>query len=285
MKTIVLAVIGTGLLAFGQQQPEVIQTPTDITIRLSAPPGVAGVQTRAGAFYGITGVQTVGGAAVKGAPYSAEAVTDTTQTLADGNRISNHQSSMLYRDGLGRERREETFAVLEVGVQSAPSKNITITDPVANTSYILNPSTRTAVKMPATITVNAAVQRAAVGAVKAGGFSVSGRMIPGGPVSSDSVKSEDLGSQLIEGVQANGKRQTRTIPPGQIGNEQPIQIVDEIWYSPELHMTIMSRHSDPRAGETVYKLTNIVRAEPDPSLFQVPPDFTIEAPRVAERER
>jgi len=66
-----------------------------------------------------------------------------------------------------------------------------------------------------------------------------------------------------------------TIPAGQIGNERPIQVTDETWYSPELQITVMSRHSDPREGETVYKLNNVTRAEPDPSLFRAPTDYVI----------
>jgi hypothetical protein len=80
---------------------------------------------------------------------------------------------------------------------------------------------------------------------------------------------------VIEGVQAEGTRTTTTIPPGQIGNERPIEIVSERWYSPELDMTVMTRHYDPRTGETLYRLTDIRREEPDPSLFQVPSDYKL----------
>jgi hypothetical protein len=88
-------------------------------------------------------------------------------------------------------------------------------------------------------------------------------------------KIEKLGKQMIEGVEAEGQRATITIPAGEIGNEQPILIVSESWYSPDLQVTVMTRHSDPRMGETVYKLTNINRAEPPASLFQVPSDYTV----------
>jgi hypothetical protein len=76
-------------------------------------------------------------------------------------------------------------------------------------------------------------------------------------------------------LQAEGTRITTTIPAGDIGNEQPIQIVDERWYSPELQVVVMTRHSDPRFGETTYRLTNIQRGEPSASLFQVPSDYTV----------
>jgi hypothetical protein len=86
---------------------------------------------------------------------------------------------------------------------------------------------------------------------------------------------EQLGKQTIEGVEAEGTRTTVTIPAGEIGNERPIEIVSERWYSPELQLVVMTRHSDPRFGETTYKLTNINRAEPAKSLFEVPSDYTV----------
>jgi len=89
------------------------------------------------------------------------------------------------------------------------------------------------------------------------------------------AKSEKLEARNIEGVQAEGTRVTTTIPAGDIGNEQPIQIADERWYSPELQVVVMTRHSDPRFGETTYRLTNIQRAEPSSALFQVPSDYTV----------
>lgn len=88
-------------------------------------------------------------------------------------------------------------------------------------------------------------------------------------------KEESLGEQMMEGVKVEGKRYTTTIPAGEIGNEQPINIVTEKWYSQELRQTIYMKTTDPRFGETVYRLTNINRSEPDRSLFEVPLDYTI----------
>jgi len=63
-------------------------------------------------------------------------------------------------------------------------------------------------------------------------------------------------------VIANGSRSTTTIPAGQIGNEQPIQIVSEQWVSPDLQVLVLTKHTDPRSGETTYRLNNITRVEP-----------------------
>ena len=90
------------------------------------------------------------------------------------------------------------------------------------------------------------------------------------------AQQEPLGKQMIEGIQVEGTRSTLTIEAGKIGNELPIQIVSERWYSPDLQVVVMSKHSDPRVGETVYRLTNIVRSEPSPTLFEVPADYKVD---------
>ena len=94
----------------------------------------------------------------------------------------------------------------------------------------------------------------------------------------DNARSESLGKQAIEGVDAEGTRKTIEIPAGEIGNERPIEIVFERWYSPELQVVVMTKHSDPRFGETTYRLTNINRSEPAGELFQVPADYTVQSP-------
>jgi TonB family protein len=94
----------------------------------------------------------------------------------------------------------------------------------------------------------------------------------------DNARNESLGKQAIEGVEAEGTRKTVEIPAGEIGNERPIEIVFERWYSPELQVVVMTKHSDPRFGETTYRLTNINRSEPARELFEVPADYTVKDP-------
>ena len=89
------------------------------------------------------------------------------------------------------------------------------------------------------------------------------------------VNREELGTQVVEGVPATGTRTTTTIPAGAIGNEQPLLIVSEQWFSPELKVLVLTKHSDPRTGETIYRLTNILQTEPTRSLFEVPADYTL----------
>ena len=84
-----------------------------------------------------------------------------------------------------------------------------------------------------------------------------------------------LGSREFDGVRADGKKTTWTIPAGRIGNKLPIEIVSERWHSPELSVVVLTRHADPRSGERIYRLENIKREEPNAELFKVPADFAL----------
>ena len=100
------------------------------------------------------------------------------------------------------------------------------------------------------------------------------RNAPGEAPSLDPA-TESLGTQIIEGVECEGTRSTFTIPAGQIGNELPIVITSERWYSPKLQTMVLSKRHDPRIGDTTFKLTHIDQSEPSASLFRGPPGFSV----------
>jgi hypothetical protein len=229
---------------------------------------------------------------VKNAPYSADVVTETTQALADGNRIRQTVTAKVYRDSEGRVRNEQSLAGLgALAPNSAGSQVIYINDPVAGVNYALDARQKRATKStlrggPPQIGGPPGIGRPQAaggrGFPPAGadrgrdqaGRSAGGRF--GRGAQGQNIKTDSLGRQTFDGVPADGTRTTVTIPTGQIGNDQPLQIVSESWYSPDLQVMVMSRHSDPRAGETVTRLTNINRGAPPASLFQPPADFTVQ---------
>jgi hypothetical protein len=210
------------------------------------------------------------GQVVKNAPFSGDVVTQTTQTLSDGSHIKQSTTVRVFRDSEGRTRREETLRLngLAVGANGGnPAQMVFINDPVARTSYAMDPTNHTATKTGRGPRADGA---------NADNRGPRPRMEPRMPRKNDqNVKTESLGTQMIEGVQAQGTRTTRTIPAGQVGNEQPIQIVTETWYSPDLQMVVLRKSSDPRRGETVTQLTNVSRGEQPSTLFQVPVDFKV----------
>jgi len=202
------------------------------------------------------------GKVVTGAPYSAQAVTEHVQTLADGNTIHTTTTASLYRDSQGRTRREqEVRAIGPWAAEGGPRKVVSIGDPVGGFVYMLNPNSQLARQMPFP------------GRAHARGNDVAAQRKRENP----NVKIESLGTQVINGVSADGTRITRTIPAGQVGNEAPLVITIERWYSPELQTDVMRKEVNPQFGQTTFQLTNIVRAEPDASLFQVPPNYTIKS--------
>ncbi|MEO8373467.1 MAG: hypothetical protein ABI806_30055 [Candidatus Solibacter sp.] len=302
----------------------------------------------------IVQMKTIGavrGMTVKNAPYSAEEVSESNQMLADGTRIHRENRTQVYRDNEGRTRRESP-------------DSITITDPVANVTYLLNPKTMTGQKLamaqgnfmflrsdtaaghgvsmsgegpstfsihtstdgPATITVNGvpmdekAVAEAMAKAKASGstqsftyerqeivldgvghstatasgsmggtaGVRVGGGVGVGGmtmamPAQRMMVRrtgnGESLGKQVVEGVKAEGMREVSTIPAGTIGNDRPISITNESWYSEELQTMVSTKRSDPRTGDESFRMTNIRLGEPGAYLFQAPAGYQITEPK------
>jgi hypothetical protein len=226
------------------------------------------------------------GEPVQNAPYSAEIVTEVVQELADGNRIERRTTANVARDGQGRVRREQQLAAIGPVLPEGDVRMITINDPVARVHYSLDPMRK------------AAIRTRPPGHPRAGGA-----LPPPPPVYSTGgpntiafehhievppphdVRTEKLGMKEFDGVAAEGTRTTMTIPAGEIGNVRAIDITSERWYSPELRVVVFSRRSDPRFGDTTYRLTNIARAEPDPALFQVPPDYKTEEMKLPSFER
>jgi hypothetical protein len=296
---------------------------------------------------------------VKGAPYCADAVHETVQTLADGNRIVRKQQTRLCRDGEGRTRQE---------VDRNGRKIIWLRDPVARQGWVLDPQRKTArrlghfghamwfndsamgamqaeqwrdfaEKMREHAKVSAEQARQHAEQAREQGRQMreqareqareQGRSVPapqpvvisrGSPTEVQVLRMNEavapippvppvppvppavswhaqraaprgagvlspLGSKDIEGVRANGERTTWTIEAGKIGNEKPIQITREVWTSPDLLLTVLTRDADPRRGETIYRLANLKRGEPDATLMKVPSDYEVRGADAASSPR
>jgi hypothetical protein len=285
-------------------------------------------------FLFVSTEMSIDGKLVKGAPYSAQAISESIQTLAGGNRIVRQNTSSIYRDSEGRTRHEQTISVVgKFAAAGDPAQTTFINDPVTGVNYILDAKNRTARKIDygarmhaekkmieakidamkksgdpqaaadaaklearkagsADAQSAAVAEKIAVGKATAAGhdFQFEMKVPPGVPpqiigngvgafmMKNDpkNTKTESLGKQTIEGVECEGTRMVTTIPAGEIGNELPIEVLFEKWYSPELQVVVMTKNSDPRFGENTYRLTNINRSEPPHSLFEVPADYTIQ---------
>jgi hypothetical protein len=225
---------------------------------------------------------------VMNAPYSAEATSESVQTLADGNRIVHRAVTRVYRDSAGRTRRETLNADGQVQM-------VTISDPTSATSVALDGSnnrvshsnwtttspapgavsvytiSKSGEGQPAVVTSKETIVAHTMSneRIVADGEAGTVRVTVGHQLASNSQSTkEDLGQQAIDGVMAKGTRTTTVIAPGSIGNDREIRIVSEEWFSPELQLLVLTKHSDPRTGETTYSLKVSSRSEPDRSLFE-----------------
>lgn len=274
----------------------------------------------------IMGIQ---GDPVRNAPYTAEAVLERRQRLADGNQIAEQSSSMSYRDSAGRTRQERRDSQGAV-------RAVTIRDVVSGVTWILHPQDKSAIKAEGNFgRARAAAEEARdrierlrkEGKLPAlqgkagpdGGETIARRVERPGGAAQDAVRkdvriwvmrnlraeqggavagmatqlmpilagsagdmkwaakatSRDLGTRAFDGVTAEGKLRSYEIPAGAVGNSNPIVVTDESWYAPQLHITVYTKHSDPRSGELVFRVKGLKREEPAPALFAVPADYTV----------
>jgi len=278
MKRALLLVLAAASCAFAQEKGNVIYQTT----------GAVGA-IASGGFDRASGP-------VLGAPYSATITNESIQTLADGNRLVQTSTGTTARDSQGRTRQDTVLpAIGNLSAANAPHL-IFIHDPVAQVSYTLNLAEKTAQKMPVLPPLAGSTTGRVGGTVTIRAVEGNGASLPppdampatmAAPAPEaffekhlitselDQGNTEDIGSQTMEGVLVNGIRTTHTMAAGQIGNDRPITIVTEVWTSPDLKTVVYSKRSDPRMGEQTFRLTNIVRTDPSPSLFTVPPDFKI----------
>jgi hypothetical protein len=240
---------------------------------------------------------------VTGAPYTAEAVTESIQMLADGNRIVRRTTARVYRDGKGRTRRETLGP-------DGQTRSIVISDPAAGKSFSVDPGTNTVhhtgvatfvsegggrietftvqkstgaaaphvsaeAKDEAKLKVAREIELKTAQQVHVSSAGAMTWVTSEHASQAAATKKEDLGQRVIEGLTAKGTRTTTDIAAGAIGNELPITVTGEEWVSVDLKVLVMTRHADPRTGETTYRLTGIVRGEPDPSLFEPPAGVSV----------
>jgi hypothetical protein len=238
---------------------------------------------------------------VTGEPYQAQAVTELQQTTADGTHITQNSTAMIARDSEGRTMRTETLEGIHPWISKSGSSGqsnkttlTTIFDPVAreHIDYTSDSSVAHVIGISAPAEDPASASGQISGEMDAAGPALFGGGPPLGapavaipieinplqidsPEQSNATKSS-LGTKTIDGVQATGTRTTTIIPAGAIGNDRNIIVTQDTWYSPELEMVLESVHRDPRFGVSIYSVINLQREEPDASLFQVPPGYTVQ---------
>jgi hypothetical protein len=238
--------------------------------------------------------------AFTGAPYSGDEIEERVQTLADGTHLTQRgMTTRTYRDSKGRVRTERFPPSVDPDSNPA-ALLVEIQDPVANVQYRLEVRARVAQRWDLSkIPTPDTMILAPLGISHGEGLPPSPppRSMPADyrppppatrpalpprppgaatpPPNMGTMQSESLGTTVIEGVTVEGHRTTHTLPPGAIGADRPMVTVSEQWTAPELHVTLLSKTTDPRLGETTRSLIHLSRDEPDISLFQPPADYAI----------
>ncbi|MFO1412320.1 MAG: hypothetical protein U1F10_00085 [Burkholderiales bacterium] len=249
---------------------------------------------------------------VKNAPYTADAVTETVQLLQDGNRIVRKSTSFLARDTQGRTRQERkgdgrggvfiydpmdgrTIVLNESSrtVMRLPRLPEPPDPPVVGPHPPAPPAppapaagVRDGDAQPGRVVVKRTrgpeggedVRVEVVRVARGDGNEALPPPPPLPPLALPTLprgkgESKSLGTREFDGLKAEGTLTTHTIPAGQIGNEKPIVVTSERWFSPDLFVVVYAKTTDPRVGETIYRLTNVKRGEPSPDLFKVPADY------------
>ncbi len=194
---------------------------------------------------------------LSGHPYSATARTVTLSP--DGAHVDSSQSERIYRDDLGRTRREINGG-----------KNIAITDPVAGVAYNLSVETKTAIKRPM-------APAGIANQTKVSGQSLL-ELVTFQSRNRQNIAVKDLGAQVVSGVAASGVRTSSTVSAGTVGNDRDLVTTIDRWASNDLRVMLKSVVTDSQSGTTTYELTDLALGSPDPSLFQIPEGYTVKEP-------
>ena len=198
------------------------------------------------------------------APFSLTLQTEWVRTMADGGTITMVNQRRIARDSEGRIYQERRFLVPKNGKQESKVSAIQIADPNLHTLYNcfpLSPKHECELKLytPSPDAI----------------YRFQGPPTGSLPNDIGSVIHEDLGKQLIDGVEATGTRESTIYNPGVFGNDRKMTIEREFWYSETLCINLISRRSDPRIGTQTFTATNVILSEPDPKLFELPSEYKI----------
>lgn len=206
--------------------------------------------------------------ALPGRPFSAKTTTEWTRTAEDGTTVSLRLEATLARDSRGRMYRENrSFVPIGSGERSRLN-NIHLYDPVSRSQMRCFPRAFACVVSdynPQTTFVSPS----------AGSYDQGNR----------NLTSENLGTDVIEGLNVTGTRETRTVNSGVLGNDRPLISTREFWYSPDLETNLAVTRIDPATGKEVIRLSQISVGDPDPHMFDVPVGYTLRDDRASARRR
>ena len=207
-------------------------------------------------------------------PYSATAKSSFEQKLSDGSYIRAYAISHQARDSSGKTKSElgESCHRGEDG-QPELQYSVSVFDPVTKTSMSWQVNSYDLTKV---VSVYHQPATSSPKPLTTAELEARRKMQQARQLDRKEYKTEDLGIRSFAGIEAHGRRTTRTIPAGEEGNELPLSVINETWTSKELGLVMMAIVDDPRHGRTTFEIQELTQGEPDPSLFLPPSDYKIE---------
>jgi uncharacterized protein YecT (DUF1311 family) len=195
---------------------------------------------------------------VTGQPFHAKVAVQIHRQLPDGTVVDQKYYTLVARDGAGREHRESR-------------------DPIAADSDLEPPLLRTTVYDPKTSLITTCTPDQ--GICRETVFDPTQRPVddPVGPSTDGKsvLAREDLGKKTIDGLEVIGTRETRTFNSGAFGNDKPVVVTKEIWYSPQLQFNLSVTRLDPRSGMQKFDVTDLKLGEPGPEWFAIPDGYRL----------
>lgn len=200
---------------------------------------------------------------VPGVPFSAVAVQQMTQLLSNGTSFQRKTRAVIARDFRGRIHNEAREVLPATETREPMVLSIHIYDPDTRLNTFMSTYTRVARQRALPNPPSTAPPR--------DWAQWKAEDTPPNP----NIRLEDLGDSTIEGVNAHGYRRAMTLSAKSSGTGTPVTVVDEYWYSDELHLNMVTKHSDPRTGDLTITVMQLNRAEPSADLFEVPSSYKI----------
>jgi hypothetical protein len=221
-----------------------------------------------GTSFTVSGVELLN---IPGIPLIGKSSITWTRPLPDGSTVSTHLEANLARDSQGRIYRERRSFVPENSNLAPRLTMIYIFDPVARTDTTCTVATHECV-----ITNFHPWGVTSLAAQPVGLFANGTRYLT----------RENLGTNVMDGLDVVGTRETVTINPGVVGNDRPLVSTREFWYAESLKTNLVVTRNDPREGKQVIRLIDFSKSEPNPELFSPPPGYVIRDARTpAQTER
>jgi len=206
-------------------------------------------------------------------PFTAKIKLTQDQQLAEGNRIHSYEYVRMARDSSGKTRTEQPMGCYRDSDGKLQLRMAVSINDQADHSFLNWQEGMPDVEKVARL--NRYPAPPAPKKLTPEELAAMRKRAAAQQPSREEYKREDLGTRNFHGVEAHGSRTTRTIPPGQEGNELVLKVVDEEWRNNDLGMVMLAIHDDPRTGVNTWEVEEFDREEPVAALLLPPEGYRI----------